>query len=310
MGQNRQKRALRPSLFGETVRIDPESRYVPLDIAAGTVPRVPGHEESAVYNAAAVVVGRERVVVRHSGHGDLTWYIAAAGADLANNADSWCPFAAVLPGMPDAVPAPAIYTCTQGEVTFALLVLGDSMRLVQDNKAPMQLWVERAARDHGAQVVPLDDRAADLRPTPWRSISLAEERAARTVVVGVSMVGVAAAALGAAIWVSALSGMAALRVDVEEARADADATTAELLSQATALGVGATQERIAEFHRVNAAVLRLNGQDLSFDGAPKGGGVRWSARVPSGVTGNVIQDLGARTVRSDPLWTYIEGGRR
>ena len=103
--------------------------YFPVELIGGCCPRVIGEEAEIVWNAAAEASDSERVHVVWQSMGDKIWFLAVRSAELASHPNTWCPFAALLPGMKDAAPLPACYTYYTDEAATMMTISADGLQI-------------------------------------------------------------------------------------------------------------------------------------------------------------------------------------
>ncbi|MDD3288223.1 MAG: hypothetical protein PHX43_04365, partial [Alphaproteobacteria bacterium] len=103
--------------------------HFPVDLIGGCCPRVAGEEEEISWNAAAEAADSERIKLVWQSYGDKIWYLAVRTADLASFPDTWCPFAALLPGMKDATRMPACYTYFSDESATMMTITESGLQI-------------------------------------------------------------------------------------------------------------------------------------------------------------------------------------
>ncbi len=284
-------------LVGDLAAI--EGYYFPPELIGGSCPRVHGSEESTVWNAAADAADSERVHVVWHAAGERVWYIAVRAADMASHPHTWCPFAALLPGMKDAVPPPACYTCYSDETAVMMTISADGLQIHRGTSSVLRAKAERTARElGGAPVIDLvPDVIAGLSPTPWFSMSLFEDRSRRILSAVSVFASMAVAAVAVFIWfVAAMAAMNA-RGDIEATRAEGAEKSGQLLKMVQDLRASPMREQLAKFADLNDGLLALNGLLEVYQ--IKDGKILWRAVLPPSVTSERINELGGQTLDSN-----------
>ena len=282
-----------------------EEFHFPPDIIGGVCPHVPGEEEDIIWNAAAEACDTERVHVVWQVFDSRIWYLAVRSADLASHPNSWCPFAAFLPGMKESLSLPICCTYYGEEVASMMMISEDGLHIYRGTNPIIRAKVERTAQSLG-QVSIIDlvpERIAALTPLPWYSMSLFENRARRILAAAAVALSLVLTSLSFVVWLLASLSLVSARHDLSAAIERTQSKTVQLL--ATAQDVRATPVRAAltKFVDINEGLLDLNGYLEVY--AIKGNKVRWRATVPSNVTADRINALGGKTIDTKPNGTVI-----
>jgi len=279
--------------------------YFPPEVIGGCCPRVVGDEEEIVWNAAAEACDSERVHVVWQSVDNKIWYLAVKSGELASHPKSWCPFAALLPGMKDAQPSPVCYTYYGDEMATMMTVTSDGMQIYRGTNMIVRAKAERTARALGdAQIVELvPDRITALTPVPWYSLSLFEDQARRIlamVAVGIALIFASVAFL---IWLGASLSLITAHNDLTATLSRTQDKTQDMLNNAQNLRASPLREQLSTFVDLNDGLLDLNGFLEVYE--IHGKVVRWRAVVPSNVTADRINALGGKTIEARADGTVI-----
>ena len=284
--------------------------YFPPDVIGGSCPRVVGEEEDIVWNAAAEACDSERVHVVWQSAGDKIWYLAVRSTDLASHPASWCPLAAVLPGMKDALPAPVCYTYYGDDLATMMSITDDGLHIYRGTNAIVRAKAERTARALGnATILELvEDRIVALTPIPWYSVSLFEDRARRILAALAVVSALTVAGIAFIVWLLSSVTLITARHDLTEALNRTQDKTQKMLEQAQQLRASPLREQLASFDAVNEGLLDLNGFLEIYE--VKKDKARWRAVVPANVTADRINALGGQTIESRADGTVIGNARQ
>jgi hypothetical protein len=287
----------------------PHLMHFPSDIVGGTCPHLRGEEETMVWNAAAEASATERLHLAWSADGDKVWYIAVPSITLASTPSVWCPFAALLPGMPDARPAPVCYLHTTDESAEVMVVSKDGLQIHRGTTSIIKAKTDKMARElGGAEIVQLlPDMLDRLRPAPWTSLSLREARQRRTIVTLTFFAGLLAAAVGSFILVISWLALLAAQSGRADAEAGAEAAAKQLLSSAAQMTVSPLQDQLIKFGQVNDGLIAIGGWMKKYE-ITKGKAV-WTAIVPPSVTRDRVEELGGHTLESTPQGFLVSNSR-
>ncbi len=270
--------------------------YFPPELIGGTCPRAIGEEEDIIWNAAVEACDTERVHVVWQSVENKVWYIAVRSSELASHANTWCPFAALLPGMKDAVPPPVCYTYYGDETATMMMITPDGLQIYRSTNLVVRAKAERAARELGdAPVIELvPDKILQLTPVPWYSLSLFEDRARRILATTAVFSAIVLAGLAFLIWMFASMTLLATRHDISETMARTEDKTMALMKTIEQLRASPMREQLAKFVDLNDGLLAVNGFLEVYE--LKNGKTRWRAVVPINVTADRISALGGRNI--------------
>lgn len=283
--------------------------FFPPDMIGGSCPQVKGEEEAVVWNAAAEACASERLHLVWRIHDARVWYLALRSADFASHTGTWCPFASLLPGSPDARPAPVIYTYYSDEAATLMAVDRDSLQIIRGTSSVIRAKAERMARDMGgAELVDMvPDKIVTLKAVMWESLSMLENRARRFFTVASFLSAIVVTLLAAVIWFMASVAQLAYKSDLKELQSRTTASIMQLQQTAQVLRTSEMREQIAAFVRLNENLIGVQGWlRLYF---MSGGTVKWWAVVPSNLTSDRIQELGGQTIETTEEGNIIANGK-
>ncbi|MDR3450536.1 MAG: hypothetical protein P4M15_12480 [Alphaproteobacteria bacterium] len=274
--------------------------YFPADVIGGTCPRIAGDEEEIVWNAAAEACDTERVHVVWQSFESRIWYLAVRSQELASQANSWCPFASLLPAMKDAAMPPVCYTYFGEEVAAMMIVTTDGLQIFRGTSPIVRAKAERTARELGnAPIINLDsDRIEALTPTPWYSLSLFESRARRILATLSVLMALFVTGFSFLVYLTASMSLVASQHNLAEALSQTQDKSMALMAEVEKTRSSPMRDQIGEFLRINDGLLALNGF-LNVYEIKDGSKARWRATVPPSATADRIQALGGMTLETD-----------
>ncbi|MBV8061936.1 MAG: hypothetical protein JO126_06790 [Alphaproteobacteria bacterium] len=295
--------SLAKALVGTTGAI--EEAYFPPDVVGGTCPRVVGEEEEIVWNAAAEACDSERVHVVWQSFENRIWYLAVKASDIASHPNSWCPFAAVLPGGREARPAPTCYTNYGEEMATMMMVTQDSLQIFRGTNLVVRAKAERTSRENNnaliVEMVP--DTIAELTPIPWYSVSLFEDRARRVIAVAAVLSSITLTGLAFLVWFFASLSLVSAKRDLADTQRNIQNKVTDLMAMVQQLHASPVRDQLAKFGDLNEGLLDLNGYLEIYE--LKNGRERWRAVVPGNVTADRINAIGGKTIDTKPEGTII-----
>lgn len=284
----------RRALFGQVSSI--ETFFFPPELIGGVCPRIVGEEENIAWNAAAESLDSERIHIVWQARGDLIWYIAVRSSDLSSQTNSWCPFAALLPGMKDAAEPPVIYTFYSDESAAMMTVGPDTLQIHRGMSAVLRAKAQRVSEDMGgAPIIDLvPDRIEKMTPIPWQALSLLEDHA-RRIYAGLSIVS-ALGVLGLAlfVWFAAAMALLSAHLDLDAIKEHSEKKSQELVQMAQNLRSSPLREQLVSFSKINDDLITINGYLEFYE--IKNGNTLWRAVVPSNVTADRISAMGGKTL--------------
>jgi hypothetical protein len=279
--------------------------YFPTELIGGTCPRVMGEEEDIIWNAAAEACDSERVhVVWQSVEGKI-WYLAVRSSELASHQNTWCPFAAVLPGMKDAVPPPVCYTYYGDESATMMLLTAEGLQIYRGTNLVVRAKAERSAREMGdAPIIELvPDKIMELSAIPWYSLSLFEERARRILAAVAVFTALTLAGFSFVIWLFASMSLIASKHNLTSTLDQTEAKTMDLMRTVEKLRSSPMREQLATFADLNDNLLAVNGLLQVYE--IKDGKPRWRAIIPTNVTGDRINEMGGKNIETNAQGVVI-----
>jgi len=273
--------------------------FFPPDVVGGVCPRVVGHEESIVWNAAAESCDSERVHVVWQAVDNLIWYLAVRSSDLASNPSSWCPLASLLTVVKDKSKLPVCYTYYGEEFAILMVITMEELHIFRGTAAVIKAKAERLAREHGGEagIVTVDPfHIGQMKPIPWYSASLFEDRA-RRILASISIFA-SLTILGISFIVWLMASMAAMSAqrDLDAAKERTQQKVLVLLRNAEEMRSSPLREQIKDFLNVNDGLLSMNGLLTVYE--IKGKNVRWRAVIPPSTTADRISALGGKTIET------------
>ena len=282
-----------------------EEFFFPADIIGGMCPQVPGEEEQIAWNAAAEACDSERVHIVWQSFDHRVWYLAIRSSELASHPNSWCPFAALLPGMKEALTPPVCYTYYGDDIASMMTVTEDGLHIYRGTSPIVRAKAERTARELGnAALIDLTpDRIVGYEPVPWYSVSLFEDRARRILAmasVAASLILTGLAFLG---WMMAGLALVAARSDLGDIEARAQDKSVQLMQAAQDLRQSSVRDALTKFTDLNEKLLDINGYLEGY--VIKDGKVRWRASVPQNVTADRINAMEGKTIETGASNTII-----
>jgi len=281
--------------------------FYPPELIGGSAPYVAGQEDEMAWQAGAESADSERVHYTWSVHNNTLWYLAVRSSDMSSAVNSWCPFAALLPGMPQAQAGPIVYLHQDDEAAMMMTIAPNMLQVHRGAAMVIQARAERMSSElGGAPIVALrPDFVDQLDPVEWRSASLMEDKARRFLATAAVATGLLIGVVAFVVWVLASLAVMGISHNVENAKQQASASAQQLLTQATNLRASALRTQIAKFIELNDGLIQIGGwlQEYRIEK----GKVKWSAMLPSGVTGEKISALGGVTKEITDDGVVIEG---
>ncbi|MBI3419576.1 MAG: hypothetical protein HY053_05545 [Proteobacteria bacterium] len=286
-----------------------QSFYFPAEMIGGSSPLVKGEEEALAWQAAAEACDSERIHFVWTAHEGRIWYLALRSQDLASNPTSWCPFSSLLPGMPDARPAPVIYTYYSDEAATLMAVEKDGLQIIRGTSSVIRAKAERMAREiSNTEIFDLvPDVIIKLKMVRWESLSLLEDRARRFLAISSVLSGVMVIMGAFFIWFIASIAQLTYRADLSDLANRTAGSSMQLQQSALVLRTSEMREQIAAFNRINEGLINLQGWLKLYH--LQDGKVRWWAVVPSNLTSQPIQEMGAQTLDTTSEGIVIANGK-
>ena len=281
--------------------------FFPPELIGGTAPHVPGQEDEMAWQSGAEAADSERLHYVWSVADGTLWYLAVRSQELASHTNSWCPFAALLPGQPQGSAEPGVYLYFDDEAAMMMSVGQNRLQIHRGATTVIQAKAERMAADlGGAKVVTLrPDFIDSLNIVRWDSASLMEDKARRFLATAAVATGLLVCVVAFTVWV--LSSIATLGIshNVENAQMNASQSAQQLLQQASGLRSSPLRNQVAKFIELNDSLISIGGWLQKYE--IEGSHVSWSAVLPGGITGEKISELGGRTKEVTDEGMIVEG---
>jgi hypothetical protein len=281
--------------------------FFPPELIGGTAPHIPGQEDGMAWQSGAEAADSERLHYVWSVADGTLWYLAVRSQELASHTNSWCPFAALLPGQPQGSSEPGVYLYFDDEAAMMMSVGQNRLQIHRGATNVIQAKAERMAADlGGVKIVTLRPDIIDaLNVVRWDSASLMEDKARRFLATAAVAVGLLVCVVAFTVWV--LSSIASLGIShsVEAAQANASQSAQQLLQQATSLRASPLRNQVAKFIELNDNLINVGGWLQKYE--IEGTRTMWSAVLPSAITGEKISELGGRTKEVTDEGMIVEG---
>lgn len=286
-----------------------EHFYFPVDLIGGCCPRIIGEEQQIVWNAAAEAADSERVHVVWQSQGDKIWYVAVRSAELGSHPNTWCPFAAMLPGMKDAAIPPAIYTYFSDEAATMMTITNDGLQLHRGMSSVVRAKAERTSRelDNAPVLEIVPDMIERLIPVPWFSLSLFEDRARRILAAASVFAALSVAAIAFLVWCLVSVAVLSSSIEKDEIQKRTEDKTVKLMSSVQNTRASPMREQLAKFADLNDGLLTINGLLEVYQ--IREGKLLWRAVVPANVTSDRINELGGQTLETNPQGVTVGNSR-
>lgn len=283
--------------------------HFPPEMIGGSCPYVKGEEESIAWHAAAEACASERIHFVWRLQGDRVWYLAIRSEDLSSRTKSWCPFASLLPGSPDALEAPIIYTFYSDEAATLMAVEREGLQIIRGTSSVVRAKAERLAREIGAadiiELIP--DRIIALQPVMWESLSLLENRGRRFMSFAAVLLAIAVISLSIFVWFMASVTQLAYKSELRELQTRTAQSLMQLQQTAMVLRTSDMREQIANFNKLNESLIGAQGWLKLY--LLKDKTVKWWGVVPQNLTSDRIQEFGGQTIESSSEGLVVANGK-
>jgi hypothetical protein len=283
--------------------------FFPPEMIGGSCPQVKGDEEMITWNAAAEACASERIHFIWREHEGRIWYLALKSEELASHSTSWCPFASLLPGSPDAYPSPIVYTYFSDEAATLMAVGTDSLQIIRGTSSVVRAKAERIVREmSGAQMVDLiPDKILNLKPVAWNSLSLLEDRARRFLGVATVLSALIVTLVAIFVWFGASIIQLSYGSELKDLQDRTASSLTELQQNAMVLRTSEMREQMARFYELNEKMIAMQGWLKLY--LLQGSDLKWWAVVPENLTSDRISELGAQTIEPGPDGLIIANRR-
>jgi hypothetical protein len=186
-----------------------------------------------------------------------------------------------------------------------MAITSDSLTIHRGTSSVIRAKTERLARENNN--APLIDMVPDLihslRPVPWYSVSLFEDRARRILATLMIASAVVFTTIALFVWFFAAVSTLNAKGNLEEIQERSNIKTIELMRKVQEHRTSPMRKQIATFADLNEGLLALNGY-LEMYQIVKGK-VLWRATVPGNVTADRIKDLGGQTLGTSDTGVII-----
>ncbi len=282
----------RRGFFGGTAALD--DYYFPNELTGGVCPRVAGQEREIAWHAAAEACDSERIHLVWSVTEDKVWYLAARAAEFASRPHTWCPFAPLLPGQVNALPAPICYTYYSDEAAVMMTVTDDALQVHRGTSAVVRAKADRLSRDlGGAKLLTVDaEMIVKLAPVAWHSVALFDDRLRRLLTLLVVATGLTFATIAFFSWLLASVVIVQQQRRLDDVHERTQQKTAALMEIVERMRASTLREQAARLAELNDGLVQVGGWMKFYQ--IRGGKVRWRALVPPSVTGDKIKELGGQ----------------
>jgi len=279
--------------------------YFPAYLIGGCCPRISGEEQDIVWNAAADACDTERIHVVWQSKDDKIFYLAVNSESMASASSTWCPFAALLPGMPDSAPPPVIYTHYTDETATMMTVTEDLIQIHRGTSSVVKAKAERSSRENdNAPVIELiPDHITKLKPAPWYSMSLFEERSRRILTSFAVISALIFATFFVIVWFYSAMSMVSSSEDLSSIIERSRIRSIALMKNVRKQRASPMRNQLSILANVNDGLLSLNGYLEVFQ--INNNKILWRAIVPLNVTSERIKDLGGQTLGNDDRGVII-----
>jgi hypothetical protein len=268
--------------------------YLSPDIVGGSLPYVFGHEDEAVWNAAAQACSTDRINYTYTIADDRIWYLAVPSVSLASNPDSWCPLASALPGNSEYWDRETVYIYEQ-EGTAAGLRWDQETGKMQVYVGPARTVLPRLQTLDANFVTINPERAT---PARWKNRALQEEKLSRDTIYWLFWSGAAVAILAIIVWLgSHVIGMA-ISPNLELAQKETSAATEKLMMQATQVIRNDSDRHLFRMQELLLSLQNVGGTLMKYEVIA--GKITWEALVPPAVSGDSLKQFQARAIGTSP----------
>ncbi len=283
--------------------------YFPPEMIGGSCPAVKGDEQALAWQAAAEACASERIHFVWRVFEDRVWYLAIRSEDLASHTKSWCPFACLLPGAPDSMETPIIYTYYSDEAATLMAVDRESMQIIRGTSSVVKAKAERLSREMGnAEIFDLiPDRIITLKAVEWESLSLLENRARRFMGFASVIAAIIVTIFSVFVWFMASVTQLAYRSDLKDLQTRTAASLLQLQQTAMVLRTSDMRDQVANFNKLNENLINAQGWLKLY--MLKDNNVKWWGVVPENLTSNRIQELGGQTIEKNDEGLVIANGK-
>jgi hypothetical protein len=267
--------------------------HLPIDIIGGSVPAIAGHEEEAVWNAAAQACGTDRVHFVYTVDEGRCWYLAVPSSALASNPDTWCPLAAALPGNSEYWDRESVYLYEQDGVAAGIRWDPDTGRM-QVYAGPSRIILPRL-QSMDANFLAID--ATKTEAVPWRNVSLHAENLSRQTVKWLFWSGLATGLVCLTLWIMTHLAVSMLRPNVSVLKEETIKSTERLMMEAAKLTRNDADRHFIRIQELLGELQSLGGTLVRYE--VKDNKTEWEALIPAASGGSNLARLRAEAVGAE-----------
>ena len=273
---------------------DVTATFLPIELVGGSVPYIAGLEDETVWHAAAQACASNNVCYTFTVFEGRCWYLAVPASAMANNPDSWCPLAAALPGNSEFWDTEAIYIYEQDGVAAALRWDPETHKM-QVFDGPSRTILPHV-QSLEANFVAIDPTRATV--VPWINRNLREEQLMRSTIkwLLLSGLGVAFATFIYLLFLQTTTMW--LKPSLGEAQAASAQATQQLMLTASRAAQSDSDKYLIRLQELLLIMQNVEGTLTRFE--VKEGKITWEALIPPAVSGADLNQMGARTVGTQP----------
>lgn len=276
--------------------VDPDvvPTFLPIELVGGSVPYIAGLEDETVWHASAQACATNNVCYVFTVFEGRCWYLAAPASALANNPDSWCPLAAALPGNSEFWDTEAIYIYEQDGVAAALRWDPETHKM-QVFDGPSRTILPHV-QSLEANFVAIDPTRATI--VPWVNRNLREEQLMRSTLKAISLSGLVIAFTSFLYLVGLQFTTMILTPNLAEAQAASAQATQQLMLTAARAAQSDSDKYLVRLQELLLIMQNVEGTLTRFE--VKEGKITWEALIPPAVSGADLNQMGARTIGTQP----------
>lgn len=255
--------------------------FLPQDLIGGSVPALAGHEDEAVWNAAAQACGTEKVSYTFSVAEDRCWYLACPSASLASAPDTWCPLAAALPGNSEFWDKETVYIYEQEGLASALRWDMETGRMQVFVGASRTLLPRIQSMD--ANFVTVNSEVAQM--VPWRNRAMFTEKLSRGVTRLLLLTGIGANLVLLLLLFVLYMSTALVDRNLSEVRKSTEVASNLLMENAYKALQSDTARHFARIQQLLDELQTIDGTLVRYQ--VTSGKAEWEALVPAAYSGGI-----------------------
>lgn len=286
-GRQRLKPGLSDRLAGESRSFVADLRpYLPSELVGGSIPYVPGTEESGVWNAASQACSTEKVHFLYSIEGTRVWYLACPSTALASSPDSWCPLAAALPGNTEFWDKETVYLYEQEGLASALRWDPETNR--------MQIFLG-AARTILPRIQSMDANFVTINPqvagvVPWHNRQMMTEKLSRATARMLLISGVLVSLVILGVMATQYIMTNFIDRQLSKVASDTESASLDLMMKAGQVAQNDVSRHLVRVQQLLDDLSKIDGTLVRYE--VKAGAVEWEALVPAAYSTGVMSVRG------------------